>query len=1055
MNPSSLFRVQGELKISQKKQFITLEAIIIKLLNLVAGDTDLAVEFSQLWTVSEFKLGDNLTRYTANTITEDNGNFFYLVCQGRVRLLSFDTTLGREVSTQLLLAEQTFGADNLFCDRPLSYRAIGASPGFVAQITFADLQQWLQRFPNLEKHWQKLALERQALIFFKSYTELRSLNSTTLRQFLPYIITTKIPAGSSLNTVTPANTGRFWLGGGTTTSLLVGDSWGYPDVASPDAIAKTDLLVYQLPIEQWESAQVFTSQNLQPKVAVINREQETGDREQTNELLTVTRSLRCPELVEGFPLPQGVDNSAITQIPLPKLNYSPPEISPVSEIDLPQQSKAKPRRKYPLILQQSSSDCGAACLAMISQYWGKSFRLNTLRNLAAVDRTGASLAGLATAAQTLGYTAVQVRASLTKLESQISPWIAHWQGNHYIVVWQVKGDRIFIADPAMGKKWLSRADFEANWTGYALLLDPTENFYSLKNEKLSLNRYWQTLQPYRQLIQQIILVSLVVQVFGLATPLLTQAVLDQIILLKNFSTLNAFALGFLCLGVWRIVLTAQRQYLLDYFANRIDINLIGGFVKHTLQLPLQFFTTRRVEDILSRILENRKIQQFLTRRAITSPVDVLTILVYLGVMAYFNLRLTLLVVSGIIPVVILTLGASSFLKQIGREVLQTSASQNSATVEMLTGIVTVKTAAAEGSVQTYWQERLLKMLKARLRGQKLANVLQMLRNLISHVATTVVLWCGLQLVMSGDMSLGKLVAFYMLMSNVTNPVLALVELWDELQVALTAVERVNDVLDSQPEENSQKPLQVMPAIRGEVQFENVFFRYHPDDQRYTLQNVSFRVRPRQTIGIIGQSGSGKSTLVNLLAGLYRPNSGRILIDGIDISTVSPQSLRRQIGFVTQDNFLFSGTILENITLYSPDLNHEQAIAAAKLAEAHSFIRELPLGYNTPVGERGLRLSGGQKQKIAIARALITNPKILILDEATSGLDSESERCLYQKLARLSQYHTTFIISHRLSSVRHADHILVLDQGMLVEQGTHQKLMETQGLYYSLAKLQLQ
>ncbi|WP_335337765.1 peptidase domain-containing ABC transporter [Nostoc piscinale] len=867
--------------------------------------------------------------------------------------MSFDETLGREVSPQLLLAEQTFGADHLFCDRPLSYRAIGASPGFVAQITIADLQLWLQRLPNLEKHWQKLAVERQALIFFKSYTELRSLNSVSLRQFLPYIITNKIPAGASLNTATPANTGRFWLAGGTT-SLLIGDSWGYPDVASPDAIAETDLLIYQLPIEQWESAQIFTSQNLQPTAPVINKEQGTGNRQQTNELSPVARSL--------FPLPQGVDHSAVTQIPLPKPDSSPAEISPVSEIDFPQQPTAKPRRKYPLILQQSSSDCGAACLAMISQYWGKRFRLNTLRNLTAIDRTGASLAGLATAAETLGYTALQVRASLTKLESQTHPWIAHWQGNHYIVVWQIQGDRILIADPAKGKKWLSRQDFEANWTGYALLLDPTANFHSRNSEKLSLHRYWQTLQRDRQLIQYIILVSLVIQVFGLAIPLLTQVVLDQILLLKNFSTLNAFVLGFLCLGVWGIVLNAQRQYLLDYFASRIDVNLIGGFVKHTLQLPLQFFTTRQVEDILSRIPENRKIQQFFTRRAITSPIDAVMIFVYFGVMANLNLQLTLLVVGGIIPVVMLTVGANSFLKQISREVLQTSASQNSAAGEIITGIVTVKTAAAEASVQTYWQKRLLKMLKARLRGQKLANVLQMLRNLVSHVATTVVLWCGLQLVITGDMSLGKLVAFNMLMSNVINPVLALVELWDELPAVFTAVERVNDVLDFQAEENSQKPLQVMPTIRGEVQFENVFFRYHPDDQRQTLQNVSFRVKPGQTIGIIGQSGCGKSTLVNLLAGLYRPESGRILIDGIDISTVSPQSLRSQIGFVPQDNFLFSGTILENITLYNPDLNHEKAIAAAKLAEAHSFIRELPLGYNTPVGERGLRLSGGQKQK---------------------------------------------------------------------------------------------
>ena len=298
-------------------------------------------------------------------------------------------------------------------------------------------------------------------------------------------------------------------------------------------------------------------------------------------------------------------------------------------------------------------------------------------------------------------------------------------------------------------------------------------------------------------------------------------------------------------------------------------------------------------------------------------------------------------------------------------------------------------------------------------------------------------------------------AFNLLISNVTNPVLALVGLWDEFQEVLISVERLNDVYATMPEESPQKPLLVMPPVRGEVRFENVSFRYNPDEERNTLQNISFKVKPRQTIGIIGQSGSGKSTLVNLLAGLYHPHTGKVLIDGHDISLVSPQSLRSQLSFVPQECFLFSGSIFDNITLYSADFNLEQAIAAAKLAEAHTFIQELPLGYDTQVGERGLMLSGGQRQKIAIARALIRNPGILILDEATSGLDAESERGFQQNLARMSEERTTFIISHRLSTVRYTDSILVLDRGIVVEQGTHQELMATAGLYYHLAQLQLQ
>jgi ATP-binding cassette subfamily B protein len=402
----------------------------------------------------------------------------------------------------------------------------------------------------------------------------------------------------------------------------------------------------------------------------------------------------------------------------------------------------------------------------------------------------------------------------------------------------------------------------------------------------------------------------------------------------------------------------------------------------------------------------------------------------------------------------LTLGTSIKLKQVTREVLLSSAQQNSSVVEMITGIATVKAAAVEVPMQQRWQEQFISMVQARVRGQKLAKNLQLMSRLLNHFSTTVVLWFGASLVISQQMSLGRFVAFTMLTGNVINPVLALVELWNEFQEVLISLERLNDVLDSAPETNPQQSLLVLPAIRGEVHFENVSFSYNSDAQGETLQKITFQVKPQQTIGIVGESGSGKSTLVKLLAGLYRPHTGRILIDGHDIADVSPASLRTQLGLVSQECFLFSGTILENITLFSPKFSLEQAIASAKLAEAHTFITALPLAYNTPVGEGGLLLSGGQRQKIAIARALITNPGILILDEATSALDTQSERSFQANLTRISQHRTTFIISHRLSSVCHADCILVLDRGILIEQGTHQELIASGGFYSHLAQLQL-
>lgn len=1044
MNPSSSLRVQGGLQKDPSDQpSPTPEAAILSLVRLVAGDTSLVSDFSQNWVIREFELGDELTNYVVDEATTDSSNIIYLVCQGRVRLLSFNQNLGREISTQLVLAEQTFGADHFFCHQPLPYRAIAASDGFVISITITDLKPWLQTIPQLKNYLQHLTSEHQALIFFKSYTKLQSLKSKKLKELLPYLTAKYIPTGSSLSDATPPEKGRYWLAGGQVQSIsiasflpVVGDSWGYPETTLPDGTAQTDLLVYQLSPENWDAAKViapdFFTQDYQPPAPPA-------------------------EVVDIIP------TESKPQIALPKLQNLRLSTSPtiatsdIEDIDFPQggqQHKPRLSHSYPFIQQQSSSDCGAACLAMISQYWGKRLSLYSLRNLAQVDRTGASLEGLTVAAQTLGYDVLPVRGSLQKLESHNNPWIAHWQGNHYVVVWQIKGDRILISDPAVGRKWLSRQQFASNWTGYGLLLDPTESFQALKSEKFSLGRYGQTLWHYRTLLRQIILASLLVQVFGLATPVFTQVILDQVMPVKDLSNLHIFAFSFLCLGIWRTVLTAQHQHLLDYFATRIDLNLIGGFINYTLQLPLQFFASRQVEDIISRVQENRKLQVFISRRAIAAVVDILMVLTYLGLMTYYSWQLTLLVLSWIIPVVILTVVASPYLKQASREIFQESARQHSSMVEIMTGVATLKTTTAERPLQKYWEERFLKMLKARLRGQKLAHRLQVARNLINHVGSTLVLWFGATLVIGGQMSLGQFVAFNLLMGSITNPVLALVGLWDEFQEVLISVERLNDVYAAVPEGSSQTTLLVMPPIRGEIRFENVSFRYNSFQERNALQNISFGVKPQQTIGIIGQSGSGKSTLANLLAGLYRPDQGRILIDGHDVAGVSPQSLRSQVGLVAQESFLFSGTILENITLHDQELSLIQAIAAAKLTGAHDFIQALPLGYDTQVGERGFMLSGGQRQKIAIARALVRNPKILILDEATSGLDAESERRFQQNLAQISQERTTFIVSHRLATVRDADHIFVLDQGMVIEHGTHQELMAIAGLYHHLAQLQL-
>ena len=501
-------------------------------------------------------------------------------------------------------------------------------------------------------------------------------------------------------------------------------------------------------------------------------------------------------------------------------------------------------------------------------------------------------------------------------------------------------------------------------------------------------------------------------------------------------------------------MTSAQAYLLSYFSNRLNLTLITGFISHTVNLPLNFFESRRVGDILTRVQENSKIARFLIGQVVLAWLNLLTGVVYLGLMLYYNWQLTLLVLGLIPPIAIITLGSTPFLRKISREIFKEAADQNSSLVEMISGIATVKSTATEREVRWLWEDRATRLTNVSFKGQKFSIGLEALNGVVNSVGSIVLLWAGAYMVIQNQLTIGQLVAFNMMIGYVISPVLALANLWDELQEVLISVERLNDVFETDPEESPHHRLLMLPTIRGAITFEDVTFSYGADDDRNTLQNLNFHIGAGQTIAVVGRSGSGKTTLVKLLEGLYRPNRGRILIDGHDISHVSPQSLRSQLGVVPQDCFLFSGTILENITLFRSEYTLEQAVAAAKLAEAHVFIQSLALGYHTKVGEQGSTLSGGQRQRIAIARALLGEPRILLLDEATSSLDTESERRFQHNLTQISRDRTTLIIAHRLSTVRNADRILVLDHGVLVEQGTHADLMAVEGLYHHLAQQQL-
>ncbi|WP_414512442.1 peptidase domain-containing ABC transporter [Nostoc sp. PCC 9305] len=712
-------------------------------------------------------------------------------------------------------------------------------------------------------------------------------------------------------------------------------------------------------------------------------------------------------------------------------------------------------RRYPFFAQQSGSDCGAACLVMVSRYWGKNFSVNRLRDMANVDRNGSSLRGLSAAAENIGFSTRPVKASLDQLAKQKLPAIAHWEGKHYIVVYQITPKHVIVGDPAIGQRTLSHAEFKANWTGYTLLLQPTAMLKDTKETSTPFWQFFELMKPHSLVILEVFVASLFIQIFGLVTPLFTQLILDRVVVQRSELTLTAVGLGLLIFSLFRVAMTGLRQYLLDHTANKLDLALIVGFIRHTLRLPLSYFESRYVGDIISRVQENRKIQRFLSGEALSILLDLLTVVIYLGLMFWYSWKMALLVLAIVPPFVLLALIATPFLQKISREIFNAVAQESSYLIEALSGIRTVKSTAVEQTVRWHWEELLSKEVKTNFSGQIISNRLQIFSNTIEAVVTTILLWFGAYQVIHNQLTIGQLVAFNMLLVNIITPFQRLIVLWNQLQEVVIAVERINDVLDAEPEEDLQHQMrQSLPPIQGNIRFDNVTFRYHPESDINVLENLSFEVHSGQMVALVGRSGSGKTTISKLVLGLYPPTDGKVLIDGHDITSLSLRSLREQVGVVDQDTFLFGGTIRENISLAHPGTTLEQIIEAARLAGADEFIKKLPMGYESQIGEGGGLLSGGQRQRIAIAKALLGNPKLLILDEATSHLDAESERIIQTNLNTILQGRTTLIIAHRLSTVRNADLILVLDRGVLIESGTHQELMAKRGHYFYLNHQQL-
>ena len=692
------------------------------------------------------------------------------------------------------------------------------------------------------------------------------------------------------------------------------------------------------------------------------------------------------------------------------------------------------------------------CLLILARFFGVPANGDQLRHQFGEPSKTLTDTDLLRAAGHLGFTAGLVQSIWAKLAGTPLPAMARMNDGRYVVLAKVEADKVLIQNPTEPNPTiLSRQAFEEQWNGELLLVTKRAG---LRPEDWRFDFTWfiPAIVKYRRLLGEVLLGSFFLQVFGLLTPLFTQVVIDKVLVHKGLTTLHVLTIGMISLALFEAVLGGLRTYLFSHTTNRIDVGLGAQLFRHLLALPLAYFEARRVGDTVARVRELEHIRQFLTSNSVTVVLDLLFTVVFLAVMLFYSVTLTVVVLVTIPLYAAISIVITPVIRARLNEKFNRGAENQAFLVESISGIQTVKAMAVEPPLQRKWEEQLAAYVQASFRATSLITVTSQMASFIQRTTTIVILWVGAYQVMSGALSIGQLIAFNMLAGQATSPMLRIVNLWQEFQQVGISMQRLGDVLNTTPEPAYNPGRTTLPKLAGRVEFDQVSFRYRPDGQEI-LRKVSLIVEPGQVIGLVGRSGSGKSTIAKLVQRLYVPERGRLLVDGIDLAQVDPAWLRRQIGVVLQENFLFNRTVRDNIALADPGISMEVVVQAAKLAGAHEFILELQEGYDTMVGEHGCSLSGGQRQRIAIARALVTNPRILIFDEATSALDYESEAIIQRNLVQICKGRTVFIIAHRLSTVRPANCIYVIEKGEIIERGTHDDLIRRGGYYARLHKLQ--
>jgi HlyB family type I secretion system ABC transporter len=1002
----------------------------------------------------------------------DEADALYVLVSGRARIVKLGEH-GEEVSLNTLRAGDSFGEIGLLEHTRRTATVRASSDVEVLRLDKSVFEALLRSNPEIRTYFELQIKHRRLHNFFRQYTPFAKLPVEALQIMLGELEPVSIEKGElvirqgdppgpmylveegRLRVFVEEEGRRRYLA-----YLRKGEFFGemsvfkgVPRTASVEAVAPCSLLMLTR-----ETFQKLLDGYPDFKTQIQQRITQYDYKHVSRVPLDFAEEILPAEVAahEKVGLDQ-VDQKVDARVP-PRAATAGPLAAPAAPFATPDgyfAKKAKRIRRFPHVKQIDEMDCGAASLAMICRHFGRSVSLSRIRQLVHTSLDGTSLKAICRAAGDLGLAARSVKASPRNLEQMPLPAVIHYDGNHWVVLFDVEEKHVRVADPALGVRRMDRAEFEKLWSGYAALFDYTEGFESAPEGKPGAAWLWPFFRPHSGVMGQAIALAVIVSALQMVLPIFTQIVVDRVLVEQDVRLLNVLILGMVVALFFMTLALIVQRYLLSFIAVRIDSSTLDFLTRKLLALPMSYFNTRRTGDIQRRLAGIREVREFLVENGVSGLTAVAQLAASLVLMFVYSPILTLVFLATAPIYAGLMFFSRRWLRPTFDTLEEAYGKYNSYQIDAIKGIETVKAMGAEGS----FRELMLKEFHGLARKLFKADFTMMSYDAsiqtVTFLSVALFLWIGAYQVMQGDMSIGALVAFNSLVALANAPITTLLTLWDNLQLASVLLDRLNDVFEQEPEQGADHSrLAPVSTLEGKIRLHNVGFRYGGPESPPILEGIGFEVPADKMVAIVGRSGSGKTTLIKCLAGLLEPTEGTIFYDGVDLKTLNYRDLRRQIGFVLQENHLFDDTIARNIAFGEEEPEMDAVLWAARVANAHEFIDRLPLGYDTKVGESGVALSGGQRQRLAIARALYHRPPVLIFDEATSSLDTESERAVKENMDKLLEGRTSFVIAHRLSTVRDADIIVVLERGKLVELGTHDDLMGRQGLYYYLVSQQL-